>query len=91
MAITLTAELEEIVTERVRSGAYASPHDVLMTSLRLLIAQEDRLAELRRELQIGLDAIEQGRFITCTTDADFDNLASEIISQAQERRNQVSP
>lgn len=90
MTLTLSTEIEKIVSERVNSGAYTSPNDVILTSLRLLIAQEDRLAELRRELQVGLDAVEQGRFITCATDEDFDNLANDIISKAQERRNQAT-
>jgi antitoxin ParD1/3/4 len=90
MTITLSGEVENLVNERVRSGAYASVHEVIHTSLRLLKAYEERIAELKQDIQAGVDAIQQGRFITCSTDADLDDLAAEIISRAQERKNQAS-
>ncbi len=89
MTITLTDEVERLINERVRSGAYASAHEVILTSLQLLKAYEERLAELKRDIQAGVDAIRQGRFITCSTDADLDDVAAEIISQAQERKDQA--
>jgi len=89
MTITLSDEVERLINERVRSGAYASVHEVILTSLQLLKAYEERLAELKRDIQAGIDAIQQGRFITCSTDADLDDFAAEVISQAQERRDQT--
>ncbi|MGH9846010.1 MAG: ribbon-helix-helix domain-containing protein [Blastocatellia bacterium] len=86
MTITLSAEIEELVNERVRSGAYATAHEVLLTSLRLLKAQEEKRAELKRDIQIGLDAIQQGRYSTYTTDAELEDFASDVIRRAQERK-----
>jgi putative addiction module CopG family antidote len=40
MTITLTAEIEEFISRKVKSGAYQSPADVILTSLRLVEAQE---------------------------------------------------
>ncbi|HWQ33085.1 MAG TPA: type II toxin-antitoxin system ParD family antitoxin [Blastocatellia bacterium] len=89
MTITLKPEIEEIVNERVRSGAYRSAEEVILTGLRLLQAQEEKLAELKPALQAGLDDIRNGRFTTATTDDELDSLAAEIISQTQETTPQV--
>jgi len=89
MTITLTDEVERLINERVKSGAYASANEVILTSLQLLRAYEERLAELKRDIQAGVDAIKQGRFITCSSDDDLDDFAAEVIKQAQERRDQA--
>ena len=39
MTITLTDELEELINEKVRSGAYKSADEVVTASLRLLKAK----------------------------------------------------
>ena len=90
MTIAITPEIEELVSERIRSGGYASATEVILVSLRLLKEGEERLAELKREMQIGLDAIQQGRFMTCATDAELDDFAAEVIRQARENSTQVS-
>lgn len=89
MMITLSDEIERLINERVRSGAYASAHEVILTSLQLLKACEEKLAELKRDIQVGVEAIQQGRFVTCSTDADLDDFAAEVINQAQERRDRA--
>ncbi len=91
MTITLPPEIEEMVNERVRSGEYPSADEVILTSLRLLRTQEKKLAELKHDLQSGLGDLQQGRFTTFSTDAELENLAAEIISQAQERSHQAEP
>jgi antitoxin ParD1/3/4 len=64
MTITLTDELEELLNEKVRSGAYKSADEVIMASLRLLKAQEKGMEALRREIMRGVEDIQQGRFTT---------------------------
>ncbi|MGH9855409.1 MAG: type II toxin-antitoxin system ParD family antitoxin [Blastocatellia bacterium] len=88
MTITITPEIEEFVSERVRSGAYASATDVILVSLRLLEAQEQKLAQLKRDIRAGVDDIQQGRYKTYTTEAELESLAAEIISRGEERLKQ---
>lgn len=64
MNVILTGELEGIVKERVASGLYSSPTEVVREALRL-IAERDRLMALQRELlrqdvQAGLDQLDRG-------------------------------
>ena len=64
MNVSLTPELEKLVSERVRSGMYSSASEVVREALRLLTEHEgvrrQKLEELRKEIQIGLDQIERG-------------------------------
>ena len=64
MNVSLTRELEKLVHEIVRSGMYSSASEVVREALRLLNEQEklrrQKLEELRKEIQIGLDQIERG-------------------------------
>jgi len=81
MKIALTQDLEEFVNEIVKSGDYASPEAVIRAALLLLKAREERIEDLREEIQKGIDDIEQGRFITLDSDEEVDAFFEEIISR----------
>ncbi len=87
MTITLTDELEELINEKVRSGAYKSADEVIIASLRLLKAQEKGMEALRREIMRGVEDIQQGRFTAYGTDAELEAFSDEIIKQGQERQD----
>ncbi|HEV2763327.1 MAG TPA: type II toxin-antitoxin system ParD family antitoxin [Pyrinomonadaceae bacterium] len=87
MTITLTDELEELINEKVRSGAYKSADEVVLESLRLLKAKEEGTDALRREIMRGVEDIEQGRFSAFTTDAELEEFSDRVIRQGQERLN----
>lgn len=76
MNVSLTAELEKYVSEKVASGLYHSASEVIREGLRLLKEQdalrELRVNELRQQIQAGInsgeplslnldDVIERGR------------------------------
>lgn len=79
MEITLPAELEKLINEKVESGYYDSPGEVVREGLQLLKEQDQlrqiRRDELRREIQQGIDAGHEGRFTTY-------NSAEEMIEDA---------
>jgi antitoxin ParD1/3/4 len=52
MNVSLTRELEKMVSRRVASGRYASASEVIREALRLL-DERDRLSELRRDVRAG--------------------------------------
>jgi len=60
MNVSLTPELEKIVAERVSSGRYASASEVIREALRLL-EERDQLNQLRKEVRLGLEQLDQGR------------------------------
>jgi antitoxin ParD1/3/4 len=60
MNVSLTPELEKWVQSKVESGMYTSASEVIREGLRLLKEQdalkEIRLAELRLQIQQGIDS-----------------------------------
>ncbi len=67
MHVSLTPTLEKMIQEKVDSGLYNSASEVIREALRILYEREQyqqrRIAELRKEIQIGLDDVEAGRVI----------------------------
>jgi antitoxin ParD1/3/4 len=66
MNVSLTHELEQFVTEKVKSGRYTSASEVIRDSLRLLVERDQlyqlRFDELRKEIQKGIDSGEATPF-----------------------------
>lgn len=62
MNVELTPELEKFVNDEIESGAYKSASEVVREGLRLLRLRREKLEALRREIQLAIDAIEQGRY-----------------------------
>ncbi|MDG3002535.1 type II toxin-antitoxin system ParD family antitoxin [Paludisphaera mucosa] len=64
MNVSLTPELEQFVDGKVQSGMYQTASEVVREGLRLLKEREEqqqaKLAELRREVQIGVDQADRG-------------------------------
>ena len=60
MNITVPDNLEKLVQEKVDSGQYASPSDVVCVALRLLCERDQhyaqRLNDLKSEIQAGLES-----------------------------------
>ena len=67
MNVSLTPELESLVHEKVESGLYTSASEVVREALRLLndkdAIQQQRLAELKREIAVGLEELKQGNLV----------------------------
>jgi antitoxin ParD1/3/4 len=64
MSVSLTPELEEMVSQKVESGLYNSASEVIREGLRLLKEQDDlkrmRQEELRREVLKGYEQAQRG-------------------------------
>ena len=65
MKISLPPELEQFVQEKMASGRYSVPSEVIWEALWLLKAQDEhdqcRLEALRREIAIGLEQAAKGQ------------------------------
>lgn len=78
--MTMTVELgalEKVVQDLVDSGRYGSKSEVLRTGVRLVEAQEARLAAL---LQEGIDAADRGELI------DADEVFAELRKRYADRK-----
>ncbi|MBI3654385.1 MAG: type II toxin-antitoxin system ParD family antitoxin [Acidobacteria bacterium] len=63
MNITITEkELEAFVTEKVQSGAYENPDDVVAALLHLVKPHEEKFEALRKEILRGAEDFQPGRY-----------------------------
>jgi antitoxin ParD1/3/4 len=65
MNVSLTPELEKLVTQKVQSGLYQSASEVIREGLRLLDDQdrirEVHLNEVRKKIETSLDQLDRGK------------------------------
>jgi antitoxin ParD1/3/4 len=77
MNVSLTPQLEDYVKQKVAAGMYNSVSEVIREALRLLeerdAIKEMKLAALRRDLQEGIDELDQGK----GTPLDMDDIKAK--------------
>lgn len=88
MNIALTSELEQIVSQKVYSGLYASPLEVIREALRLLdqqdAGQQAWLDETRAKIAAGLAQLERGEGIP------GEQVFDELRRKSQQRRQEFA-
>jgi antitoxin ParD1/3/4 len=62
--VSLTPELERLIHDKVETGSYQTASEVVREALRLLKQRDEGLAQLRNDVQAGLDQIERGEYTT---------------------------
>ena len=86
MNISLTPELENLVQQKVQSGLYTSASKVVREALRLLNDRDtihaQRLAELKREIAVGMEDLKFGRVVP------GEQVFEELRRRSEERRSQ---
>ena len=89
MNVSLTQELEAMVKDKVHSGMYHSASEVIRAGLRLLKDQDQlyaiRLAELRKEVAIGIEQADRGEVHECETVEDLHQFFDDIKTEGRRR------
>lgn len=93
ITISLPPELEKLINEKVQSGQYASPNEVISESLRLLEEQEElrriKHEALKQDVHLGVTEIEQGQGLVYQSSTELaDEIKSEARNIQQARGNQ---
>lgn len=77
MNVSLTPQLEELISKKVETGFYRSASEVVREALRLLEEHDRvramRLDELRRDISLGIKDLDEGRSST------FDDITLDRI------------
>lgn len=84
MDIELTPKINQWISEKVASGLYRSPDEVILEGLRLLKRQEEqRLAaiqDLRQEILVGIKQLDAGK-----SDIFSDSIIADIKAKGRGR------
>ncbi|HVT51346.1 MAG TPA: type II toxin-antitoxin system ParD family antitoxin [Dongiaceae bacterium] len=85
MNVSLPQALAEFVEKEVSSGSYSTASEVVRDGLRLLREEralyEEKLAILKREIQLGIDDLEAGRI----SDRSVHEISAEIFGEDEQR------
>ena len=85
MNVSLPGDMVDFVENEVSSGGYASSSEVVREALRLLRhekAQEaEKLAVLRREIRLGMDAVEAGHL----SDKGVSDILEDVLREASSK------
>ena len=89
MNVSLTPELERLVTEKVESGLYQTASEVVREALRLLKERDHARERLRADVQAGFDELARGEGRTYDK-ASGRRLAERIKSRGRGDREKKS-
>jgi antitoxin ParD1/3/4 len=82
MHVSLTPKLEDLIREKVESGLYDNPSEVIREALRLMrdldAVQQLKLERLREALRVGDEDLAAGRSISISGDAELDELFARL-------------
>lgn len=78
MNVSLTAELDKYVLDKVKTGRYSSASEVVREALRLLqeqdMAKNSWTQEVQRAIELGLDDLANGRYVEGTAEELIDDV-----------------
>lgn len=77
MSVSLTAQLEEQILQKVESGLYASASDVVREALQLLDTRDRDYAWLRQKMTDAEEQVRRGEVVKMT-DTFWDDLDREV-------------
>lgn len=84
MNISLSPELEQLVSDKVKTGMYQTASEVVREGLGLLRERDHRLEALRREVRSGFEEIDRGEF-TEYDESDIKQLAEDVNARGRKR------
>ncbi len=84
MTIRLSEDREQFVRSLLQGGRYASEHEVIEEALRLLEERDEqaKLAELRREIAIGIEQADRGELAPFDPHATLARIRSRQASSS---------
>lgn len=86
MNVSLTPELEKLISTEVRSGHYATASEVVREALRLF-QRERILFYINAGIEQSATDLEAGRFTTLDTKKDLNAFEKRIREKGQELRS----
>ena len=87
--INLTDHYDALLSQLMESGRFKNASEAVRAGLRLLERQEQedeaRLAALRRDVEMGVEAYRRGDYVMADGDDALDELFDELAVEAERR------
>jgi len=92
MTVEIPPDLQQFVHQVIDNGSFKSETEVVGQALRLLQQRQQKIEDLRREIQLGLDQLDRGEGIELDEeglDAFFEEIKSRGRAELEaERKSQ---
>ena len=85
MPTMLPPDLEQFLQAEVASGKCVSADEAVVAGVRLLRDRERQRELLRRELDVGLTALERGDVVTLEGESELNAFFDDIVARGHER------
>jgi antitoxin ParD1/3/4 len=86
MPIKLSPDLEQYVNEKLSSGRYKCEDDLIAEAIRVMRSVDKMLPsaqdDLRREIQLGLDDLDEGR----VSDWNVDQMKERLLEKLRAKK-----
>jgi len=69
MTISLAPALDALVSQKLSTGLYESPGEVVREALRQMVARDSSLEWLRQEAEVGFEQLDRGEYVEMDREA----------------------
>jgi antitoxin ParD1/3/4 len=88
-ADSLPPDLAQFVADQLAQGKYDSASDVVCDAVRLLREREERLSNLRADVDQGISQLTAGEYAELETDDDIDRFFDDVLARAAVRNSRT--
>jgi antitoxin ParD1/3/4 len=85
MTVEIPADLQQFVHQVIDNGSFKSENEVVRQALRLLQQRQQKIEELRREIQPALDQLDRGEGIELKDEEEIRLFFEDIKKRGRER------
>jgi len=82
VTLELSPELERIINEKIRSGEFRTPDDLVQQAIRRFLDDEEEIAHTEALLR---EAAESGEYIELT-EQEWDKMEMEALEEVRRRK-----
>lgn len=83
--VSLSPELEQFISDEVSRGEFANREDAIAEAVRQMHEKQQKLDELRAEIQLGIDSLERGEGTILNSDEELRDYLDGIKRRGRER------
>jgi antitoxin ParD1/3/4 len=85
MTVEIPPDLQQFVHQVIDNGSFKSETEVVGQALRLLQQRQQKIEELRQEIQVGLDQLDRGEGIELKDEEELRLFFEDIRKRGRER------
>lgn len=82
MSTALPSDLQQFVAQELAAGHYASEEELVASAVRRLRDNEERIREIKDEIQRRIDSLDRGEGVELNSDEEMEQYLDDIWAEA---------